>query len=71
MKISITKDVLVDKALALVLAADEQGLYYSHLDGNLKCSHCGWDVELHRNMTGKDAHFEHKDGNPEVCIGPF
>ena len=34
------------------------------MDGSLKCSRRGWEVELHRNLSGKDPHFEHKDGCP-------
>ena len=69
MKLTITKNVPANKALCLALLADQEGLYHSHLE--LTCSGCGWGVELHRNITGKPEHFEHKDGNPKVCIGPF
>ena len=68
MKITITKpvfDISAKKALALALLADQEGLYYSHLD--LTCSSCGWGVELHRNRSGKPAHFEHKNDNPKLC----
>ena len=68
MKVTITNEIPEKKALRLVLLADQEGLYHRHLE--LTCSGCGWGVELHRNITGKPEHFEHKDGNPEVCVGP-
>ena len=69
MKITVTKDVPEKKALRLALLADQEKLYYGHLE--LTCSGCGWGVELHRNITGHPDHFEHKNGNPKVCAGPF
>ena len=68
MKITITQsafEITAEKALAFALLADEEGLYYSHL--NLTCSGCGSGVELHRNLNGKPAHFEHKNDNPKLC----
>lgn len=72
MKITMKKDVPVATTLKIALLVDGDELYYSHLDGNLKCSACGWGVGLHRNWgEGKEAHFEHKDGNPKMCAGPM
>ena len=42
MKITITQsafEITAEKAFAFALLADEEGLYYSHL--NLTCSGCG------------------------------
>ena len=66
--ITITQNIPKDKALNLALALDGVDLYYTLLDGNLKCSTCGWGVELHREgVGGREPHFEHKDDNPKVC----
>ena len=70
MKVVIkNKKIPVEKALKLALLANGEGLYYSHMD--LTCSQCEWGVELHRNVTGHPAHFEHKNGNPKPCDGPY
>jgi hypothetical protein len=70
MKLTIAGNVPPETALKLALTLDAAALYYSHLDGKLKCSFCGWDVELHREgIGGKEPHFEHKDDNPKTCVG--
>ena len=68
MKLKIAADIPKEKALSLALALDGVDLYYHLLDGNLKCSTCGWGVELHREgIGGREPHFEHKNDNPKAC----